>query len=133
MAHPVLVSLLANRRDRILEPSLDEYLSLRSRPLRAEQAAFVRLLARLLGERDPAPDLAAIRHAVPADQACSIGQPDDDVVVQARPFAQLQEIIRPGSLDHRTGADRACGGDGKSEKSSKRRSHHPTLIVFPSL
>ena len=79
-----------------------------------------------VGERDPAPDLAVIRDAVLAGEACSVGQADDDVVVEARAVAKLQQIVRPDALDHGTRTDRASGGDHESEKSSKMSSHDPT-------
>lgn len=72
---------------------------------------------KLVGERDPAPYLALTRDAVLAGEARSVGQANDDVVVKARTFAKLQEIVRPDALDHGTGTDRASAGDHESEKS----------------
>lgn len=57
---------------------------------------------------------------------CSVGQTKYDGVVEARAIAQLQQIVRPGALDHCTGTDSAAGGEGESQKSSKMSSHHET-------
>src|SRR5690606_16579591 len=76
-----------------------------------------------VGERDPAPDLAVVRDAVLAGEARSVRQADDDVVFEARAFAQLQEITWPDALYHCTRTDRASGDDHESEKSRKMSSH----------
>jgi len=80
--------------------------------------------AGFLGEEDSAPDLTVIRHAVLAGEARSIRETDYNLVVEARAFAQLQEVVWPGALHHCTRTDRASSGDHEREKSSKMSSHY---------
>ena len=79
-----------------------------------------------VGQEDPAPDLAILCHAVLTGEARSVGQADDDLVVEARAITQFQKVVWPGAFDDCTRTDRASGGDYESEKSSKMSSHHLT-------
>ena len=74
-------------------------------------------------KRDLAPELAVARHTVLADKPRAVGQADDDVVVEAGAFAQFQQVVRPGALDHGAGTDRASGGDHEGKKGSKMSAH----------
>ena len=40
-------------------------------------------------------------------------------MVEAGAFAQFQQVVRPGALDHGAGTDRASGGDHEGKKGSK--------------
>lgn len=85
---------------------------------------------RLVSERHPAPNPAGVPRAILPDQTRPIWQSDDDVVVQAGPFAELQQIVRPGALHNGTGTDGASGSDQYSEKGREVGSHFGACIRF---
>ncbi|GAA0292096.1 hypothetical protein GCM10008966_11360 [Rhodovulum strictum] len=80
----------------------------------------------LVGEEDPAPDLAIVCHAVLTGEARSVRQPDYDSVVETRAFAKLQEIIWPGTFYDGTSTGRASGSDQEGEESRKMSTHYPS-------
>ena len=86
-----------------------------------------------VGQRDFAPQLAAIGEAILADERCSVGQSNDDPVLKARTFTKLQKIVRPDPLDHGTRTHGTSGDQHDCNKSRKKRSHDLTHIVLPSL
>ena len=85
---------------------------------------------RRIGQGDPAPALADLRHAIAPDQCGSVRQAEDDIEAEPGAGAQLQKVVRPDVLNgaaptgRALGAGAASGQEQYSEKSCEAGGFH---------